>query len=60
VGGPRGWLPVHYICYTAVGSDGLADIARRLISLGVDPNTRFPWQHHNVRRPVLWGAPDQT
>jgi len=56
-GGPRGWLPIHYICYTAVGSGpGVADIARRLISLGVDPNTRFPWQHHNVRRPVLWGA----
>jgi len=55
-GGPRGWLPIHYICYTSVGSTGLADIARRLIGLGVDPNTRFPWQHHNVRRPVLWGA----
>ncbi len=55
-GGPRGWLPIHYICYTAVASDGLADIARRLISLGVDPNTRFPWLHHNVRRPILWGA----
>src|SRR5216117_993742 len=25
-------------------------------SLGADPNTRFPWLHHNVRRPVLWGA----
>ncbi len=55
-GGPRGWLPVHYICYTSVGSEGLADIARRLISLGVDPNTKFPWLHHNVRRPILWGA----
>ena len=56
-GGPRGWLPIHYICYTSVGSgDGLADIARRLISLGADPNTKFPWVHHNVRRPVLWGA----
>jgi ankyrin repeat protein len=56
-GGPRGWLPIHYICYTAVGSgDGLADIARRLLALGVDPNTKFPWLHHNVRRPVLWGA----
>jgi len=56
-GGPRGWLPIHYICYTAVGSGhGLADIARRLISLGADPNTKFPWLHHNVRRPVLWGA----
>jgi ankyrin repeat protein len=55
-GGPRGWLPIHYLCYTSVGSDRLADIARRLLGLGVDPNTRFPWQHHNVRRPVLWGA----
>jgi len=55
-GGPRGWLPIHYICHTAVGSAALADIARRLISLGVDPNTRFPWLHHNVRRPILWGA----
>ena len=61
-GGPRGWLPIHYICYTSVaeGSSGLADIARRLISLGVDPNTRFPWLHHNVRRPVLWGASRHT
>ena len=55
-GGPRAWLPIHYICYTGLGSDGLADIARRLIGLGVDPNTKFPWLHHNVRRPVLWGA----
>jgi ankyrin repeat protein len=56
-GGPRGWEPIHYVCYTVVGSgDGLAAIAHRLISLGVDPNTRFPWLHHGVRRPVLWGA----
>jgi ankyrin repeat protein len=56
-GGPRGWLPIHYISYTSVGSaQGLADIARQLIGLGVDPNTKFPWLHHNVRRPVLWGA----
>src|SRR5262245_41489046 len=56
-GGPRSWLPIHYICYTSVGSaQGLADIASRLMRLGVDRNTRFPWLHHNVRRPVLWGA----
>ena len=58
-GGPRGWEPIHYVCYTAVGGGArgdLAAIARRLIGLGVDPNTRFPWLHHNVRRPVLWGA----
>lgn len=61
-GGPRGWAPIHYVCYTALALDaparaaGLAAIARRLIALGADPNTRFPWLHHNVRRPVLWGA----
>ena len=61
-GGPRDWEPIHYVCYTSMAYDaperaeGLAAIARRLIALGVDPNTRFPWLHHNVRRPVLWGA----
>jgi ankyrin repeat protein len=57
-GGPRGWQPIHYVCYTALGdrATGLAAIARQLIALGVDPNTRFPWLHHNVYRPVLWGA----
>lgn len=61
-GGPRNWQPLLYICYNALGhgsitdSGGLVDIARRLLELGVDPNTRFPWLHHGVRRPVLWGA----
>ena len=61
-GGPRGWEPLHYVCYTSVGarSDareaGLVAIARRLISLGADPNLRFPWLHHSVQRPILWGA----
>lgn len=61
-GGPRGWAPIHYVCYTAMAHDaparaaGLAAIARGLIARGVDPNTRFPWLHHDVHRPVLWGA----
>jgi len=61
-GGVRGWEPIHYVCYTSMAHEsparaqGLAVIVRRLIALGVDPNTRFPWLHHNVRRPVLWGA----
>jgi ankyrin repeat protein len=60
-GGPRGWRPIHYICHTEQGDkDGLADIARRLIALGADPNTKFPWLHHGVRRPVLWGASRQS
>ncbi len=61
-GGPRGWEPLHYVCYTSAGArsaareEGLVAIARRLISLGADPNLRFPWLHHAVHRPVLWGA----
>lgn len=61
-GGPRGWEPLHYVCHSAVGGvstsreAGLVAVARRLIALGADPNTRFPWLHHGVRRPVLWGS----
>ena len=61
-GGPRGWEPLHYVCYTSIGAraetreTGLVAIARRLIALGADPNLRFPWRHHEVERPVLWGA----
>lgn len=62
IGGPRNWQPLHYVCYNALGHgsitdpDGVVDIVQRLLELGVDPNTRFPWLHHGVRRPVLWGA----
>jgi ankyrin repeat protein len=61
-GGPRGWAPLHYVCYTSVGArtrrreEGLVSIARQLISMGADPNLRFPWEHHDVHRQVLWGA----
>jgi len=61
-GGPRAWQPLHYVCFTCVGARtpareaGLIRIARRLIALGADPNLRFPWRHHDVFRPVLWGA----
>lgn len=61
-GGPRNWKPLHYVCYNALGHgsitdpDGVVDIAQRLLELGADPNTRFPWLHHGVHRPVLWGA----
>jgi ankyrin repeat protein len=61
-GGPRGWEPLHYVCYDSLGhsslvdANGLVAIAQLLLKLGADPNTRFPWLHHGVRRPVLWGA----
>jgi hypothetical protein len=61
-GGPRGWEPLLYVCHNSLGrvplahADGLVAIARRLLALGADPNARFPWLHHGVRRAALWGA----
>jgi len=65
-GGPRDWEPLHYVCYDSLGhspiasADGIVAVARRLLELGADPNTRFPWLHHGVRRPVLYGAMSVT
>jgi ankyrin repeat protein len=65
-GGPREWEPLHYVCHTALAhgsearSAGVVRIARRLLELGADANLRFPWLHHGVRRPVLWGATRST
>lgn len=61
-GGARGWEPLHYVCHTSLArgsaqrEEVLALVARRLLSLGADANLRFPWKHHEVFRPVLWGA----
>lgn len=61
-GGPRGWEPLLYVCHTTAQrgapgrAEGLVAIARRLLTLGAEANARFPWLHHGVRRPVLWGA----
>ncbi len=61
-GGPRNWEPLHYVCHTSLGAttaaraNGIVAVARTLLKLGADPNTRFPWLHHDVHRPVLWGA----
>lgn len=61
-GGPRDWPPLLYVCHTSLGfgpdtrRDGLVATARVLLAHGADPNTRFPWRHHGVYRPVLWAA----
>lgn len=60
-GGPRAWQPLLYICYDSLSHDlmdtgGLVDIARQFLDLGADPDARFPWLHHGVHRPALWGA----
>jgi ankyrin repeat protein len=64
--GPRAWEPLLYVCHdslrhdTVTNPEGLVAIARQLLELGADPNARFPWLHHGVRRPVLWGAAQIT
>jgi ankyrin repeat protein len=61
-GGVRGWQPLHYLCYTSLArgsaqrEEGLVLATRQLLSRGVDADLRFPWKHHEVFRPVLWGA----
>src|SRR5262249_18854586 len=60
-GGRREWAPLHYLCHSAFARDesrgaGVVAIAKRLLALGADPNLRYPWRHHGVFRPVLWGA----
>src|SRR4029079_8170311 len=46
-GGPRGWQPLHYVCYTSIGArsggseEGLVAIARRLLSPGGDAKLRI-------------------
>ena len=61
-GGPRDWPALLYLCHTSPKfgpprrRDGLVACARRVLDLGADPNARFPWLHHGVRRPALWAA----
>lgn len=61
-GGPRSWEPLLYLCHTsldfgaATRRDGLVACARHLLAHGADPNARYPWLHHGVRRAALWGA----
>ena len=61
-GGPRSWEPLLYLCHTSLEfgaesrRDGLVACARHLLARGADPNARYPWVHHGVRRAALWGA----
>jgi hypothetical protein len=62
-GGPQGWEPLLYVCHTcahgeaASRASGLVAIARRLLSLGANPNGAYVWRWHpELPRTALWGA----
>ena len=37
-GGPRGWAPLLYVCFSEFAS---VDLARELLARGADPNVTF-------------------
>jgi ankyrin repeat protein len=62
-GGPQNWEPLLYACHTCMHTnaaerlDGLVIIARRLCSLGANPNAEYHWNWHpELPRTALWGA----
>lgn len=50
-GGPRGWAPLLYICFSVFAS---VDLARELLSRGADPNVTFKNEYGDM--PALYGA----
>jgi len=62
-GGPQDWEPLLYVCHTSMAKnvaprlDGLVAIARRLCSLGANPNAEYHWNWHpELPRTALWGT----
>ncbi len=50
-GGPRGWAPLLYVCFSVFAS---ADLARELLARGADPNVTFKNEYGDM--PALYGA----
>jgi hypothetical protein len=62
-GGPQQWEPLLYVCHTCMHINvpdrvhGLIAIARRLLSLGANPNAEYHWNWHpELPRTALWGS----
>jgi hypothetical protein len=50
-GGPNGWAPLLYICFSVFAS---VDLARDLLARGADPNVTFKNEYGDM--PALYGA----
>ena len=61
-GGPQHWEPLLYACHTCLADtparkDALVAIARRLCTLGANPNAEYHWNWHpELPRTALWAA----
>jgi len=62
-GGAHHWEPLLYVCHTSMHRreparlDALVAIARRLLTLGANPNAEYHWNWHpELPRTVLWAA----
>ena len=60
-GGPFGWEPLLYACYSRLGgsaqrSTSTLDVARLLLERGADPNAGFLWQGNLPPFTALTGA----
>jgi len=53
-GGPFGWEPLLYACYSRVGST--LEVARLLLERGADPNAQFLWHGNLPPFTALTGA----
>ena len=53
-GGPFGWEPLLYACYSRVGST--LEVARLLLARGADPNAQFLWHGNRPPFTALTGA----
>src|SRR4051794_15846142 len=50
-GGPNGWAPLLYVCFSEFAS---VDLARDLLARGADPNVTFRNEYGDM--PALYGA----
>jgi ankyrin repeat protein len=50
-GGPNGWAPLLYVCFSEFAS---VDLARELLARGADPNVTFRNEYGDM--PALYGA----
>jgi hypothetical protein len=62
-GGPQNWEPLLYVCHSCMHGnvpsrvDGFVAMARRLCSLGANPNAEYHWNWHpELPRTALWGS----